>query len=347
MTTFTLNNYKLSCELVGHSMDVRSVCDGSITDDGQQVIISGSRDVSTKIWKPLQDSVGYMESVSLKDHKNFVSCVFYHHSEKWLCTGSNDATVCIYHDGSFLPNLVLSGHTATVCAIAAGLESRTLITGSWDTTAHIWTVSVDGKSSTHKVLRGHSAAVWAVATLVELKKYITGSADNTIYYWNSLGEKLRLLKGHTDCIRGLVPLKANGEFVSCSNDATLRFWNEHGECIKEMSGHANYIYSLAHNSAVDEACVVSCGEDSTLRMWDIHSGEEKGDPLIHPAQSVWSVACLRNGDIVTGSSDGIVRVFTKDPARFAPEMIRAAFDKAVETRKKQLSEDLGGIKKTE
>lgn len=32
---------------------------------------------------------------------------------------------------------------------------------------------------------------------------------------------------------------------------------------------------------------------------------------------VWSVACLSNGDIVAGSSDGLVRVFTRVEARVA------------------------------
>lgn len=345
--SFSLDNYKLSCELVGHSMDVRSVCGGAETDDGQQTVISGSRDLTTKLWKPLHDAVGYSESVSFKDHKNFVACVFYHERERWLCTGSNDATICIYREGSLLPQLTLQGHTATVCTLAAGLEPRSLISGSWDTTAHVWTVTEDGQGSSHHVMRGHAAAVWAVATLLESKRYITGSADHTICYWNAAGEKLRLLKGHNDCIRGLVPLKPNGTFVSCSNDATLRVWNEDGECIKELSGHNNYIYSLAQNRKLGEDCIVSCGEDSTLRMWDINTGEEKGKPMVHPTQSVWSVTCLRNGDIVTGGSDGIVRVFTQDPQRFAPAAMQAAFEKAVETRRAQLVEDLGGIKKTE
>jgi phospholipase A-2-activating protein len=40
--------------------------------------------------------------------------------------------------------------------------------------------------------------------------------------------------------------------------------------------------------------------------------------ITHPALSIWSVAvCSENGDIVTGASDKIVRVFSQDPARHA------------------------------
>ncbi|XP_073826829.1 phospholipase A2 activator protein isoform X2 [Musca autumnalis] len=338
----TLDSYKLSCELIGHSSDVRSVSAGAITEGGQ-MIVSGSRDKTTKLWKPLDN--GYIEALTLQDHKNFVSFVFYYEAEGWLCTGSNDATVCIYAENSVLPILTLKGHESTVCSIASGVEPHSIITGSWDKTARIWTIDESG-AYTFVELKGHEAAVWSVASMPETKKFVTGSADKSICFWNAKGEKLRLLKGHTDCVRSILAL-SSGALISCANDATIRVWNEDGECVHEMSGHTNYIYSLAQLKALGDDYIVSCGEDSTMRMWNISTGQQLGDALVHPAQSVWSVTCLRNGDIVTGSSDGIVRVFTKDAGRVAPEAVLKAHTLAVETRKQQMSEDLGGVKKTD
>jgi hypothetical protein len=50
----------------------------------------------------------------------------------------------------------------------------------------------------------------------------------------------------------------------------------------------------------------------------------------HPAISVWSVAaCSETGDIVTGASDRIARVFSRSPDRHAaPEAVQQ-FDQAV------------------
>lgn len=39
--------------------------------------------------------------------------------------------------------------------------------------------------------------------------------------------------------------------------------------------------------------------------------------IVLPAISVWAVSTMPNGDIVTGSSDGIVRVFTNSEERWA------------------------------
>lgn len=40
----SIDEYKLSCELFGHSSDVRAVT------EGKDCIISGSRDKTTKFW---------------------------------------------------------------------------------------------------------------------------------------------------------------------------------------------------------------------------------------------------------------------------------------------------------
>lgn len=227
-------------------------------------------------------------------------------------------------------------------AIGAGLDSGILLTGSWDKTARVWKLSAVSESS-FIVLEGHEAAVWAVATL-NSGKYVTGSADKNIIYWSASGEKLKVLKAHKDCVRGLLSLP-NNSLISAGNDAVIKLWDEDGECIRELCGHSNYIYSIAFNKHLGNDVFVSGGEDSTIRMWN--STGPLGESIMLPAQSVWSVACLNNGDIVTGTSDGIVRIFTKDPARVADDTTLAAYTLATDTRKMESNLQLGGVKVNE
>ncbi|KAJ8959902.1 hypothetical protein NQ318_011639 [Aromia moschata] len=63
-----------------------------------------------------------------------------------------------------------------------------------------------------------------------------------------------------------------------------------------------------------------------------------------PAQSVWCVACLPNGDIVTGTSDGIVRIFTQDESRVADEANLTKFNEEVNALKQQSLKEIGGVK---
>ena len=46
---------------------------------------------------------------------------------------------------------------------------------------------------------------------------------------------------------------------------------------------------------------VSCGEDRSIRIWKLETSEECKQILFVPAQSVWTVSVMNNGDIVTGS----------------------------------------------
>jgi phospholipase A-2-activating protein len=280
----------------------------------------------------------YKESEVLKDHTNFVSAVCVFNQNKWLATASNDKTICIYIFGCATPFATLTDHTNTVCALAQGAENTTLISGSWDQTARIWNNLDVGASSIE--LKGHEAAVWAVVAL-KSGKYATGSADKTIFVWNPKGEKLVVLKGHTDCVRGLVGLE-DGSLLSCSNDATIRHWSDTYDCLKEFHGHSNYIYSIALNPAFGDTFVTG-SEDSSIRLWSISKGA-LGDAMSVPAQSVWTIACTPTGDIVAGTSDATVRVFTKDADKVASPDVVEAYNTAVQTRQAEQSKELGGVK---
>lgn len=56
---------------------------------------------------------------------------------------------------------------------------------------------------------------------------------------------------------------------------------------------------------------------------------------------------MKNGDIVTGTSDGVVRIFTKDPKRVADEQTLSTYNAAVETRIREANLQLGGVKVNE
>lgn len=326
-----IDDFKLSCELAGHKLDVRAVA------EGKGYIVSGSRDKTCKVWTLLDGR--YTETESLVRHTNYVSAVLVIEENDWICTASNDATICVYkYPNAVEPLTVLKGHTSTVCALAKGSSSNVLISGSWDKSAKIWTNV--GTSQVSLTLVGHDAAVWAVARLVS-GKYVTGSADKSIFVWNEQGEKLVVLKGHKDCVRGLCALPKNG-FLSCSNDAVIRHWNDTYECVKEFHGHTNYIYSISRSDFWGDDVFITSGEDSTIRMWSLKEGA-LGDKLQLPAQSVWAVAGLRNGDIVAGASDATVRVFTTNADRTAALDCQEAYRLSVEVRIKESTKQLGGM----
>lgn len=336
-------SYKLRTELFGHSSDVRSV--GASKD----LIVTGSRDKTAKVWQIDHATNAIFELITLKSHENYVSCVYYWSNEGQglVVTGSHDKKIIVYNqDNLSEPAVILTGHTGPVCILNKGAFPNSIISGSWDTTARVWIINFDTKAYESKELKGHESAVWAVESSPKRSQYITGAADKMIFFWNAQGERTKILKGHSDCVRGLIELE-NNHLLSCSNDATIRVWDESGECIKQLTGHTAYIYSMTLLPSETNNLIVSCGEDSSIRIWDLILGKEVCEPIILPAQSVWSVACLPNGDIVAGSSDAVCRVFSPSKELQAPAEHLKAFSDAVELRKAQISQSIGNIKKTE
>lgn len=312
-------SYKLSCVLRGHELDVRALCPAVFPEGG---IITASRDRTARLWVPCQDRVGFEEGHVLSGHENYISSVCaipptdkYQHG--LIVTGGHDNVILVWTLDSLEPLHRLEGHTGAVCALIAG-KFGTLLSGSWDKTARVWI-----GSKCMITLQGHEAAVWAVQMMPEHGLMLTGSADKTIKMWK-VGTCQRTFTGHSDCVRGLTVLSAV-EFLSSSNDCTIRRWMSTGECLQVYTGHTGFIYSIAA-LPTEQGSFVSVGEDRTLRIWKEGVCSQV---ITLPAQSIWSVTCINNGDIVTGSSDGIARVFTSSAERVASQEDLELFDAEV------------------
>lgn len=148
-----------------------------------------------------------------------------------------------------------------------------------------------------------------------------GCADKGIRVFDLRGKLISLFDGK-DVVRALCKLPENhpsgAQIASATNDGVIRFWTLDGKLVSELHGHESYIYSLA---VLPSGEIVSSGEDRTLRIW---RGNECVQVVTHPAISVWSVAvCAQNGDLITGASDKMARVFSRDSERQAtPEEIK-------------------------
>ncbi|EDV27510.1 uncharacterized protein TRIADDRAFT_21530 [Trichoplax adhaerens] len=225
-----------------------------------------------------------------------------------IFTGGHDNLILGFLPNKTEPELRLEGHSNVISALSPG-KFGTLLSGSWDGTARVWL-----KSKSVMVLQEHEGSVLAVSFMSSQGIMITGSSDKSIKVWRG-GNCERTLTGHTDCVRALC-VCSDVDILSCGNDCTIRKWNVlTGQCQQTFHGHSSFIYGICMypGKTVD---FVSCGEDRSLRMW-------KDDKLIqtitHPAQSVWTVSCLSNGDIITGTSDGLARIFTMDVTRLASD----------------------------
>jgi len=331
--------FKLRSVIRGHESDVRAVCPAIHPEGG---ILTASRDQTCRLWVQSEETNQFIEGHIFSGHTRYISAVTTigaseQHPQGLVATGGHDNLILVFSLASLDPIYKLEGHTGAISSLASG-KFGTLLSGSWDKTANIW---VNGQCVMK--LSGHSAAIWAVDMMPELGLMITGSADKTIKLWKA-GKLHKTLTGHTDCVRGLAVIAAF-EFLSCSNDCDIRRWSTSGDCLQIYSGHTNYIYSITALT-IEEASFVTCGEDRTVRIWRDGTCEQT---IVMPCTSVWSVGCLKNGDIIVGSSDGVTRVFTSVEERFAPADVLKEFEDEVANQAIPAASnlDLGEIKKDE
>ncbi|KAG8737727.1 hypothetical protein FRC12_017041 [Ceratobasidium sp. 428] len=332
--------YKLSSTLTAHSSDVRGLV--APTND---LILSVSRDSQAIAWR--RDESAKFSPTAYSAGSRYVNSVTYIPPQRatgpgsagYIVAGGQDTVINVFDlshsDGAKEPAYMLLGHRENVCALDS-TPSGTVVSGSWDSTARVW----KNFQQVHE-LRGHSHSVWAVLAVDE-DQTLTGSADKTIALW--AGNKLvHRYTGHTDAVRGLSVLAEGIDigFASCSNDSTVRLWTLGGDVLHQFDGHTSFVYSLA--AVPDTGSLVSSGEDRTVRVWE---DGELVQTITHPAISVWTVAAMPNGDIVTGCSDGVVRVFSRSENRWADEATLKEYESQVASQAIP-AEQVGDVKKSD
>jgi phospholipase A-2-activating protein len=55
---------------------------------------------------------------------------------------------------------------------------------------------------------------------------------------------------------------------------------------------------------------------------ELMADNESSEVMFHPCQTVWTVGQLDNGDVITGGSDGNVRIWTRHESRYATADVR-------------------------
>lgn len=154
-------------------------------------------------------------------------------------------------------------------------------------------------------------------------------ADHTIRIFSTSGQLLNTLKGSKDVVRALCRLPDKNawgaQFASAGNDAVIRLWTMGGKQVAQLEGHDSFIYSL---TLLPTGELVSSGEDRTVKVW---RDRDCIQTITHPATSVWTVAvCAETGDIASGASDRIVRIFSRSPERHANKETIEVFNASVE-----------------
>ncbi|NET56357.1 MAG: TIR domain-containing protein [Symploca sp. SIO2E6] len=199
----------------------------------------------------------------------------------------------------------LSGHQATVLAVAISPDGQLIASGSEDNTIKLW--NREGKLE--KNLEGHKQSVNAVAFSPDGKQIASASVDKTIKLWGSDGTFIKTLEGHSNAVRD-VAFRADGKLIaSASDDKTIKLWQPDGTLINTLEGHTDQVTSVAFSP--DGKLIASASDDQTIKLW------QPDGTLIQTLEghkdNVESVAFSPDGKLIAStSSDNTIKLWNRD-----------------------------------
>lgn len=325
----------------------------AVTFASSDVVLSVSRDCTVRKWSRISKSPPSFEGTLVSRGSEYVNSVAFSppsstHNNGLIISGGKDTVIEVKSPAAASTDhaeRLLIGHANNVCTLDVATNGSYLVSGGWDGQARVWSLE---KWETVVMLSGHEdKAVWSVLALDE-QTAVTGCADKCIRIFDlssSIGGEVqpKTTIYTPEVVRALCKVSkghpTDADIASASNDGTIRLWKLNGQQTGELHGHDSFVYSLA---SLPSGELASAGEDRTVRIW---RGLECVQTITHPAISVWAVAASQDtGDIVTGSSDGVARVFTRQADRFADQQAIADFEASVKASAIP-QQQLGGINK--
>ena len=314
-------HYTLSYSLFPHHKAVRCV---HVFDSK---LLSGSIDTTCQLFSrsPTDQKFELQAPITLFD--DYIYSVLIRSDNQGFIVGCKDKKIYLL-DPEANPVGVLEGHTDAISSLSFEKQgpngTPVLVSGSWDAIAKVWDLKSNALMFSFE---GHSHAV---AVLAYNSLAITGSQDGTLHFWSlETGKKVRSIdKAHKDIIRELTKVETVAGFASCSNDETIKIWSLDGEMLRVFTGHESYVFSV---KTIGFQGLVTGSDDRTVRIWDQANGPIQ---VIEHPNTVWHVAVdPLNSDVVTACADGAIRVFTRDPKRFANEEDLREFEKSCQEAK--------------
>ncbi|MEA5625383.1 hypothetical protein [Nostoc sp. UHCC 0251] len=297
--------------LEGHTEVVWGV---TFSPDGQ-LLASGSRDQTVKIWHP--DGTLLQ---TLKGHTDAVTCVSFSPDGQTLASASLDKTVQIWHKnpvtGEFGPKpyKTLKGNEDWVYSVNFSPDGELLATGSKDETVKLW--RKDG--SLVKILRGHQGEVNWVNFSPDGQFIASASDDNTLKIWRRDGSLVTTLQGHQQGVT-VVAFSPDGKFLaSTGRDKTVKIWRRERNSTKDgfdfrpyktLRQQSSTVWSLSFSS--DSKLLASTGEDNTINLWSL-TGTLLKTFKGHSAHVVSLVFSPNNKLLASGSSDKSIKLWSLD-----------------------------------
>jgi WD40 repeat protein len=308
-----LNNGSLKTTLTGHKKAVNC-----ILNVGNSIVVSGSADHTVKVWSVHNSSLLFDFDNKTGGHTDEVSSLAFINFDL-IASASWDKTVKVWDLTTFSLKFTFDntngGHTGKVNCLSL-LKNGLLASGSSDSSVKVWDPingtlmfnfnSTNGgySSSIVQLLSFSSEILVANANENILKAWDLNSTNNSLI--NSFDTSINDTLGHFTAIEAT----DNPLLVAGLSYGGIKVWDPiYGILFHIFDGTYGY------NSSIDLLCAIHSGLFAAanglneIRVYDTYFGLEMFKLTGH-TDSITSMIVAHNGDLISGSLDGTIRVWS-------------------------------------
>lgn len=299
-----------NCILVlkGHEGAVSSVAFSPITD----TIASGSSDLTIRLWEANSGQCIHI----LPPHAAGVESLAFSPTGTTLASGSVDDSIMLWDSNAGTRKQILKCHTSPVHSVAFSPDGTTLASGSGDGSIRLWDMAAI--DDTH-ILGTYQGAIISLALSPDKSTVASASEDNIVRLWSvETGSSIHTFEGHRQRVTVVIYSQSGMCLASGSDDGTVRLWewprnedqrnagNETKRDTKCTLSHGTKIKGVAFSS--DDKFIVTGAME--VYLWNTDGiCERTMETSSRKFTVVESVAISPNGTIVSGWSDGKIRLW--------------------------------------
>ncbi len=201
----------------------------------------------------------------------------------------------------------LRGHGGPVRALSISADGLHAITGSFDSTAIIWSLD---RGVARAVLRAHAGSINAVLALPD-GRIASGGEDGRLALWcdDDFGKPQSFDRVHAAPLVALAASPDGALIASASWDSSVAVTSLKGAPLRRFEGHQGNVNGVVFSR--DGRMLISAGYDATLRLTPLDGVAPRVIKLTSPLNAL---ATGPSGEIAAGGADGSVFLLTQDGA---------------------------------
>ncbi|MFD6608683.1 NB-ARC domain-containing protein [Micromonospora chalcea] len=269
----------------------------SVAASGMWIAIAGSDSVQ------LRDVEGGQLLAQLRAQPGAFTLVACFPDSRWLLTAGSHPEALVWDaaQGSLIHKL--SGHAATVSAIAISPDGSHIATSS-GCTVRIWSAQ-DGSLIT--TLSAHRGEVTCLAFSADGGLFASGGRAEAVKVWHTQSWEPHLsLSPHSGWVT-MIRFAADGTWIATADQENVRLWDLTKEGKRAPLERADSRAVALHSSS-DSRFLAAAGQDAVIRVWDTRKrkllaslGGHSDDitAVQFAPDATWMVSASRDGTVRT------------------------------------------------